>query len=208
MASVVLVDNGSLREQHSLRQGWGARTVSECTQCSPRLTKLFWDTGKKRNNTDRKLLLKTTPFLSLRGRNALSWQQAWSFHRGEALNKRLSDAKLFAEVITNHRAESQKVKARCLPSLRAPEPSVCCLLYLFKCHNSSFLLHLPILLLWAANKTHWKADREGSGQNSAGCKEGKDVRAIQARHRTGFLPCLIEDMCCDYKRPYPSRKRL
>lgn len=139
--------------------------------------------------TDRKLLLKTAFFLPLRGRNALCWQQAWSFHHGEALNKRFSNTKLFAEVIINHRAESQKVKARFLPSLRANEPSVCSLLYLFKCHKSSFLLHLPILLMWAANKTCWKADCGGSGQNPARCKEGEDVRAIQDSQERRFLPC-------------------
>lgn len=139
---------------------------------SPRLTKLFWDMGRTRNDTDRKLLLKTAPFLPLRGRNALCWQQAWSFHHGEALNKRFSNTKLFAEVITNHRAESHKAKARCLPSLRA---SVYPLLYLLKCHNSGFLLHLPVLLhsFELQPKHTGKLIVEAQGKTQQDAKKGK-----------------------------------
>lgn len=111
------------------------------------------------------------------------------FHHGEALNKRFSNAKLFAEVITNHRAESQKANARCLPSLRAPEPSVCSLLYLFKCHNSSFLLHLPILLLLAAKKTRWgKLTVEAQGKTQQNAKKGKMSEQSKTVTRD-YLPC-------------------
>lgn len=41
MASVVLVDNGPLREHCSLRQGWGTHTVTASMRYSHRLTKVF-----------------------------------------------------------------------------------------------------------------------------------------------------------------------
>lgn len=174
MASVVLVDNRPLREQRSLGQGWGTGAVTGSTRCSPRLSKLFWDKGRTRNNTDRKLASK----------NCLCRQQAWSFHHGEALRGFLTPSLQRWSQTTELKAKRWK-----------PDVSqvwehlnlmfACSCIYLNVKTAASFCI-FPFFCCKLQNMLG-KADRGGPGQNPARYKEGEDVRAKAVRR--DYLPC-------------------
>lgn len=192
MALAVPGDDRAWREQHRLRQSWGLTRWPEQPQNWP----VIW------NNTDRTLLLKTTPPFPPRGRKAMCWQQTQSFPRREAQNKRDFNAKLFAEVITNRRAGRQKVKGWVQECLNPVFVHSCS--YLNVTTTASFCIFL-FFCHELQTKGPGKMTRKAQGKTQQGVKKVKMSEHSKAVTR--------EDSCfslysSDYKRPYPSKKRL